>query len=180
MISVKALAIATGPADQWAHNLMRLLFPFGRQAKATGPVLSAATVHDLPIMRMMSPCLTLPLRQACTMLTSTSGVHMGLKKPFGRCCCTCMAGSPCAEPACQKEPQWTHTSQHHLGLVCWTPSWQTWLCWSAAQAVLLLGQSPADQSCLKPGMHHLASSSQPCKKDNLLLCRVQNVCVECL
>ena len=90
-------------------------------------------------------------------------------------CCTCMALSPCAAPACQKEPQWTHTSQHHLGLVSWTPTWQTWVCWTAAQPVLLLGQLPADLSCLKPGMHHLASSSQPCNKDKcvaLAACRI--------
>jgi len=43
------------------------------------------------------------------------------------------------------------------------------VCWAAAQAVLLLGQLPADLSCLKPGMRHLASSSQPCNKDNALL-----------
>ena len=136
--------------------------------------LAAATLHD-PSNMPMPDFAT----ETCN-ADQHVGVHMGLKTPFGRCCCTCMAGSPCAEPACQKEPQWTHTSQHHLGLVCWTPTWQTWVCWAAAQAVLLLGQSPADQSCLKPGMHHLASSSQPCKKDNLLLCCVQNVCVECL
>ena len=146
---------------------MRLLFSFGRQANATGPIW----LQQLCIIQTCQ-CLTLPPRQACN-ADQHVGVHMGLKNPFGRCCCTCMAKSPCAAPVCQKEPQWTHTSQHHLGLVCWTPTWQTWVCWTAAHP--LLGQLPADLSCLKPGMHHLASSSQPCNKDKcvaLAACRI--------